>query len=174
MFAEGVIVASKVETTFAKAGPLGSSMSITSPRVVKPDGSSPYKTSTSNTEADGNLISSSKRFGEMATADAIQIPMAVKEIESIKEANNIATGKSMNGTPRDSLTVIDNRTGKPYELPIENNSVNGKDLNTISLDIENRGVQNPGLYIYDPGFRYTAPLKSHITEMYVLYLSTLQ
>jgi citrate synthase len=53
--------------------------------------------------------------------------------------------------PRDSLTVIDNRTGRQYELPIENDAIRASDLVQV------------GLLSYDPAYLNTAPCKSRIT-----------
>src|SRR5690349_2572174 len=52
---------------------------------------------------------------------------------------------------KDSLTVVDNRTGRSYELPIEHGAIRARDLKSL------------GLVSYDPGFVNTAPCKSRIT-----------
>jgi citrate synthase len=59
---------------------------------------------------------------------------------------------------RDTLTVTDNRTGKTYELPIENGAIRAKDLRQIRVD-----EQDYGLKSYDPAFLNTAACKSRIT-----------
>jgi len=59
---------------------------------------------------------------------------------------------------RDTLTVTDNRTGKTYELPIENGAVRAKDLRQIRVDEEDYGLKS-----YDPAFLNTAACKSRIT-----------
>nr|MCU0248198.1 citrate (Si)-synthase [Bryobacter sp.] len=58
----------------------------------------------------------------------------------------------------DTLTITDNRTGKSYELPIENGTVRATDLRKIRTDPEDFG-----LMAYDPGFMNTAACKSRIT-----------
>ena len=58
----------------------------------------------------------------------------------------------------DSLTVTDNRTGKSYELPIEDGTIRGLDLRQIKVD-ENEF----GLMSYDPAFTNTASCRSAIT-----------
>jgi citrate synthase len=59
---------------------------------------------------------------------------------------------------RESLTVVDNRTGRSYELPIEDNTIRATDLAKIrAADGE------PGLFSYDPAFMNTASCKSRIT-----------
>src|SRR3990172_8828310 len=59
---------------------------------------------------------------------------------------------------RDTLTVTDNRTGKTYELPIENGAIRAKDLRQIRGDEEDYGLKG-----YDPAFLNTAACKSRIT-----------
>ena len=60
--------------------------------------------------------------------------------------------------PSDSLTVVDNRTGKSYEIPIENGTIRTTDLKKIKT-----GAEDFGLMSYDPGFMNTAACKSRIT-----------
>ncbi len=59
-----------------------------------------------------------------------------------------------------TLTVIDNRTGKRYELPIEHNAIRATDLAQI---VEREGW--PGLLIYDPALANTATCKSRISYL---------
>ncbi len=59
---------------------------------------------------------------------------------------------------RDSLTVTDNRTGRQYELPIEDGCIRATDLARIRTDEE-----DPGLRSYDPAFVNTASCRSAIT-----------
>jgi len=59
---------------------------------------------------------------------------------------------------RDTLSVTDNRTGKTYELPIENGAIRAKDLRQIQVDEEDYGLKS-----YDPAFLNTASCKSRIT-----------
>ncbi len=59
---------------------------------------------------------------------------------------------------RDTLSVTDNRTGKTYELPIENGAIRAKDLRQIRVDDGDYGMKN-----YDPAFLNTAACKSRIT-----------
>ena len=58
----------------------------------------------------------------------------------------------------DSLTVTDNRTGKQYELPIDNGTIKAMDLRQIKV-----GEDDFGLMTYDPAFMNTASCKSRIT-----------
>ncbi|MHC4922667.1 MAG: citrate synthase [Planctomycetota bacterium] len=57
-----------------------------------------------------------------------------------------------------SLKITDNRTGKEYTVPIENNTIRAKDLNAVKLD-----EKDFGLMAYDPGYVFTASCKSEIT-----------
>jgi citrate synthase len=56
------------------------------------------------------------------------------------------------------LTVVDNRTGKSHEIPIENGTIRTTDLKKIKT-----GAEDFGLMAYDPGFMNTAACKSRIT-----------
>jgi len=58
----------------------------------------------------------------------------------------------------DTLTVIDNRTGKKYELQIENGAIEAKDLRQIKESEDDFGLMS-----YDPAFMNTASCKSSIT-----------
>jgi citrate synthase len=58
----------------------------------------------------------------------------------------------------DTLTVVDNRTGKKYELPIHDGTVRGSDLRQIKL-----APDDFGLMTYDPAFMSTANCRSAIT-----------
>src|SRR5438132_2725409 len=60
--------------------------------------------------------------------------------------------------PKDSLSVTDNRTGKTYELPIEQGCIRAMDLRQIKGD-----ANDFGLMAYDPAFLNTANCKSKIT-----------
>src|SRR4051812_30568362 len=57
-----------------------------------------------------------------------------------------------------SLTVTDNRTGKTYELPIDNGAIRALDLRQIKVE-----PTDFGLLSYDPAFLNTASCKSKIT-----------
>src|ERR1700732_2355417 len=57
-----------------------------------------------------------------------------------------------------SLTVTDNRTGKRYEIPIENNTIRAMDLRQIRVSEDDFGLMT-----YDPAFMNTASCKSRIT-----------
>ncbi|HUN24382.1 MAG TPA: citrate synthase [Anaerolineales bacterium] len=59
---------------------------------------------------------------------------------------------------QNSITITDNRTGKTYELPIENETIRAADLRKIKVNADDFG-----LMAYDPGYMNTASCKSTIT-----------
>jgi citrate synthase len=61
-------------------------------------------------------------------------------------------------TPGDSLTVIDNRTGKAYDFPITDGAVRSREFRQIKKDEDDFG-----LLVYDPAFANTASSRSSIT-----------
>jgi citrate synthase len=58
----------------------------------------------------------------------------------------------------DTLTVTDNRTGKSYELPIEDGTIRAMDLRKIKVTDDEFGMMT-----YDPAFMNTASCRSRIT-----------
>ena len=69
-----------------------------------------------------------------------------------------ATADGADAATRESLTITDNRTGKTYEVPIEDATIRGLDLRQIKAD-ENEF----GLMSYDPAFTNTASCRSAVT-----------
>jgi citrate synthase len=61
-------------------------------------------------------------------------------------------------TPGDTLTVTDNRTGKQYEVPIEDNTIRATELRKIKT-----AEDDFGLMTYDPAYMATASCRSAIT-----------
>src|SRR5271154_346913 len=59
---------------------------------------------------------------------------------------------------KDSLTITDNRTGKSYEIAIENETIRAADLRQIRASPDDFGLMS-----YDPAFTNTASCKSKIT-----------
>ena len=57
----------------------------------------------------------------------------------------------------ETLTIIDNRTGKQYEIPIKNGAIKAIDLFQIKVS------EDEGIVSYDPGFMNTASCQSRIT-----------
>src|SRR5436305_2551999 len=62
------------------------------------------------------------------------------------------------GTPRDVLTVTDQRTGQSYELPIEDGAIRAMDLRQIKVTDDDFGLLS-----YDPAFTNTASCRSAVT-----------
>src|SRR5580765_3828217 len=58
----------------------------------------------------------------------------------------------------DTLSVVDNRTGKKYELPVQDGTIRALDLRQIKT-----GPDDFGLMTYDPAFTNTANCRSSIT-----------
>ncbi len=60
--------------------------------------------------------------------------------------------------PKDSLTITDNRTGKQYEVPVQDGTISAMALRKIKVNEDDFGLMT-----YDPGFANTASCKSRIT-----------
>src|SRR5881394_4096539 len=58
----------------------------------------------------------------------------------------------------DTISITDNRTGKKYDLPIQDGTIRGMDLRQIKT-----GPDDFGLMSYDPAFMNTASCRSRIT-----------
>jgi citrate synthase len=58
----------------------------------------------------------------------------------------------------DTLTITDNRTGKQYEIPIQDSTIRAMDLRQIKVEPDDFGMMT-----YDPAFMNTAACKSRIT-----------
>ncbi len=56
------------------------------------------------------------------------------------------------------LTVTDHRTGKQYEIPIQDGTIRALDLRQIKLNADDFGLMT-----YDPGFTNTAACRSRVT-----------
>src|SRR4051812_9313912 len=63
-------------------------------------------------------------------------------------------------TASDTLTVTDNRTGKTYEIPIEDGAIRAPALRDIKVDDDDFGLLS-----YDPAFMNTASCRSAITYL---------
>jgi citrate synthase len=59
--------------------------------------------------------------------------------------------------PSESLTIVDNRTGRTYEIPIQDGTIRATDLRQIKT-----GTDDFGLMSYDPAFLNTAACRSAI------------
>jgi len=60
--------------------------------------------------------------------------------------------------PQDTLSITDNRTGKTYEVPIQEETIRATDLRKIKV-----AADDFGLMTYDPAFMNTAACRSSIT-----------
>ena len=58
----------------------------------------------------------------------------------------------------DTLSIVDNRTGKKYDLPIQDGTIRAMDLRQIKTDADDFGLMT-----YDPAFMNTANCRSSIT-----------
>jgi citrate synthase len=58
----------------------------------------------------------------------------------------------------DTLTITDNRTGKQYEVPIQDGTIRAMDLRQIKVSPDDFGMMT-----YDPAFMNTAACRSRIT-----------
>ena len=58
----------------------------------------------------------------------------------------------------DTLTIVDNRTGKKYEIPIAHDTIKAIDLRQIKVKDDDFGMMT-----YDPAYMNTASCKSRIT-----------
>src|SRR5438132_4848208 len=68
------------------------------------------------------------------------------------------TGDGEVATSRETLSVTDNRTGKQYEVPIEDGTVRAMAFRDIKVSDDDFGVMT-----YDPAFLNTASCRSAIT-----------
>ncbi len=59
---------------------------------------------------------------------------------------------------KDTFTIIDNRTGKSYEVPVTDDTIRAMDLRQIKVNEDDFGTMS-----YDPAFKNTASTRSKIT-----------
>jgi citrate synthase len=71
-----------------------------------------------------------------------------------------ATSEASSGSGSETLTIVDNRTGQSYELPIEDGTIRATDLRQIKV-----AESDFGLMTYDPAFMNTASCRSAITYL---------
>ena len=62
------------------------------------------------------------------------------------------------GNRRDTLTIVDNRTGRQYEVPVKNETIRALDLRQIRVEDSDFGIMS-----YDPAFTNTASCTSRVT-----------
>src|SRR3954468_9281864 len=61
-------------------------------------------------------------------------------------------------TAADTLTITDNRTGRTYDVPVEDGTIRATALRKIKVDEDDFGLMT-----YDPAFMNTASCRSAIT-----------
>src|SRR6478672_10606427 len=71
-----------------------------------------------------------------------------------------ATSEASGGSGSETLTIVDNRTGQSYELPIEDGTIRATDLRQIKV-----AESDFGLMTYDPAFMNTASCRSAVTYL---------
>ena len=67
------------------------------------------------------------------------------------------SGSSAGGNTRDTLTIIDNRTGRQFEIPVKNDTIRALDLRQIKVHEADFGMMS-----YDPAFTNTASCVSKV------------
>jgi citrate synthase len=77
---------------------------------------------------------------------------------SSTKPESVVNNEAPSATRRDTLSVIDNRTGRQYELPIKNDTIRALDLRPIKVNTDDFGMMG-----YDPAFTNTASCSSKIT-----------
>ena len=74
------------------------------------------------------------------------------------EEQTTASGDGGVATASETLTITDNRTGRTYEVPIEDGTIRAPALREIKVDDDDFGLMT-----YDPAFMNTASCRSAIT-----------
>ncbi len=76
----------------------------------------------------------------------------------MEKPSSAASSAETRSAQQESITVIDNRTGKRYELPINNGCIRAMDLRKIKSNEADFGLMS-----YDPAFLNTASCTSRVT-----------
>ena len=74
------------------------------------------------------------------------------------KASPTSEKKNGEGVQLETLKLTDTRTGKNYEIPIENDTIKAADLRQIKVNSDDFGMMS-----YDPAFMNTASCKSKVT-----------
>ena len=75
----------------------------------------------------------------------------------------------MSRMPSQSLTVVDNRTGKTYDVPIQDDSIDASKFASMRSQgsaLSKTDDAVPGLKVFDDCLRNTAVRKSSISYLY--------
>jgi citrate synthase len=75
-----------------------------------------------------------------------------------EESQSTGNGRAGTASGMESLSITDNRTGRSYDVEIEDGTVRALDLRQIKVDEEDFGLMT-----YDPGFTNTASSRSAVT-----------
>src|SRR6201998_2760164 len=67
-------------------------------------------------------------------------------------------GAAATASGAETVTITDNRTGKTYEVPIEDGTIRATELRKIKVDDDDFGLMS-----YDPAYMATASCRSAIT-----------
>ncbi len=78
--------------------------------------------------------------------------------DTMTEKDSLTETEGDDPMERNTLTVTDDRTGKHYEIPIDNGTIDAMALRKIKT-----GEEDFGLMVYDPSYKNTASCKSRIT-----------
>jgi citrate synthase len=86
--------------------------------------------------------------------------LLVEEVPKVSPTKPVSalTEDKEGAARRETLTVTDNRTGKQYEIPIQNETIRALDLRQIRVNADDFGLMS-----YDPAFTNTASCISRIT-----------
>ena len=79
-------------------------------------------------------------------------------MDSALPATQATPGDASSSTRRETLSIIDNRTGKSYEVPISHGAIRAMDLRQLRVD-----PADFGMISYDPAYNNTASCISRIT-----------
>jgi citrate synthase len=74
------------------------------------------------------------------------------------KSGSVANGSVSTGARRDTLTIVDNRNGRQFEIPIKHDTIRAIDLRQIKINESDFGMMS-----YDPAFTNTATCTSKIT-----------
>src|SRR5215212_6544222 len=74
------------------------------------------------------------------------------------ESQGMENGGGATATGTESLSVKDNRTGKGYDVDVEDGTVRAMDFREVKVDEEDFGLMT-----YDPGYSNTASCRSAVT-----------
>lgn len=88
------------------------------------------------------------------------LSLLVEEVPKVSPTKPVSavTEDKEGAARRETLTVTDNRTGKRYEIPIQNETIRALDLRQIKVNADDFGLMS-----YDPAFTNTASCISRIT-----------